>query len=95
MIFAEHSICYYSFDSQKHMDDFIEKYKNFKIYDENGRVYPVHISRAINQDQVTEEITKETEIKQLEETPEFKEFFESLTSETKVLPSLESQKKEK
>ena len=54
MIFAEHSICYYSFDSQKHMDELILKYKNFKIYDENGRVYPVHISRAINQDQVSE-----------------------------------------
>ena len=54
MIFAEHSICYYSFDSQKHMDEFILKYRNFKIYDENGRVYPVHISRAINQDQVSE-----------------------------------------
>ena len=34
-------------------------------------------------------------MKNLEETPEFKEFFESLTSETKVLPSLESQKKAK
>lgn len=90
MIFAEHSICYYSFDSQKHMDEFILKYKNFKIYDENGRVYPVHISRAVNQDQVPEQFSKETEIEQLEQTPEFKEFFEGLTSETKVLPSLES-----
>ena len=48
MIFAEHSICYYTFETQKNMDEFIEKYKNFKIYDENGRVYPVHISRAVN-----------------------------------------------
>jgi hypothetical protein len=48
MLFAEHSICYYTFLEQKHMNDFIIKYRNFKIFDENGRVYPLHISRALN-----------------------------------------------
>jgi hypothetical protein len=33
------------------MNEFIQKYRNFKIYDENARVYPLHISRALNQDQ--------------------------------------------
>ena len=31
------------------MHELIEKYKNFKIYDEKGRVYPLHITKAINQ----------------------------------------------
>lgn len=29
------------------MAEFIQKYRNFKIYDEKGRVYPVHIDKAM------------------------------------------------
>lgn len=40
----------------------ISKYKEFKIYDEKGRVYPLNISRAINSDTIKyEESQKEDE----------------------------------
>ena len=29
------------------MKEFISKYKNFKIYDDKGRVYPLHIDKAL------------------------------------------------
>jgi hypothetical protein len=29
------------------MIEFVEKYKDFKIFDEKGRVYPLHIDRAL------------------------------------------------
>ena len=53
-VFAEHSVCYYTFSEHSHMAEFIQKYKNFKIYDENGKVYPLHITRSLNQDLGTE-----------------------------------------
>jgi len=31
------------------MYELITKYKDFKIHDEKGRIYPLHITKAINQ----------------------------------------------
>ena len=43
------SICYYFFSKQIFMNDFLRKYRDFKIYDDKGRVYPLHIARALYQ----------------------------------------------
>lgn len=43
----EDSICYYYFEKQIFMNDFLQKYRDFKIYDDKGRVYPLHITRAL------------------------------------------------
>jgi hypothetical protein len=84
------------------MISFVEKYKEFKIYDDKGRVYPLHIDRSLymdcensiqDQDRKTLELSN---IKLIEESPEFLDFFSMMNSESdKVLPSLETQVKAK
>lgn len=65
-----HSLCYFIFDEERYLKEFLNKYKEFKIYDrdtkepkdgvstlkeaksvnESGKVYPLQIVRALNQD---------------------------------------------
>jgi hypothetical protein len=45
----EDSICYYFFEKKRYINDFLDKYRHFKIYDDKGRVYPLHITRALHQ----------------------------------------------
>ena len=45
----DESICYYYFSKLDHMNEFISKFRDFKIKDDKGLVYPLHIARAIHQ----------------------------------------------
>ena len=84
------------------MLEFINKYKDFKIFDEKGRVYPLHIDRALYMDcreqseQINDEVKNIQNAKLLEQQDEFKAFFNMINSESDlVLPSLETQKMNK
>lgn len=35
--FAQHSICYFSFDSEAELNSFIDKYSQFKIFDQKDK----------------------------------------------------------
>ena len=41
------STCQFNFDEEHLLNEFIDKYQDFKIYDDKGRVYPLHIDRAM------------------------------------------------
>lgn len=41
------SICKFIFEEEHLLNEFISKYKDFKIYDDKGRIYPLHIDRAL------------------------------------------------
>jgi hypothetical protein len=47
---ANYSSCHFVFEEQAKLHEFVTKYKDFKIYDEKGRVYPLHIDRALYMD---------------------------------------------
>ena len=74
------------------MAEFLEKYSSFKIYDEKGKVYPLHIGRSINQEYHEPETFEDEPLEKLEATEDFKQFFELINkSSDVVLPSIEHQ----
>ena len=64
------------------MNEFISKYCDFKIKDDKGLVYPLHITRALHQgcsaktildDYLSSKAKSETESEQIKEPNEVKE----------------------
>lgn len=41
------SVCKFIFEEEHLLNEFVRKYNDFKIYDDKGRVYPLHIDRAL------------------------------------------------
>ena len=43
----EYSSCSFIFSEEHLMNEFVSKYKDFKIYNEKNRMYPLHIEKAM------------------------------------------------